>query len=196
MIEIIVEGYGDVEAVPILLRRLSGEIGAHKLTFGRPQRRPRAELVDKDRLQGFIGTVSRQDCSGILIVFDADDEGCPPELAGRIRDWVKESRPNMPCEVVLAVREYEAWLLAGIRGISPEAIDHDSPEMPRDPKRVLGERLGFRYKETSHQPSLSHQFDLPSAIKRCRSFRRMVHAFWLLAVASGVRDLDWPRDWY
>lgn len=48
-IQPIVEGYGDVAAFPVLLRRLVEEAQAWAIDIGRPIRRPRHRLVDEVR---------------------------------------------------------------------------------------------------------------------------------------------------
>jgi len=49
----------------------------------------------------------REDCAGILILFDADDD-CPAELAPTLEEWAREAAGEIPCAVVMANREYEA----------------------------------------------------------------------------------------
>ena len=143
IIQPIVEGQGDVAAVPLLLRRLRDEAQAWRLGVGRPHRRRRTELVKKDSLQRTVRVAAlRDDCAGILILFDADDD-CPAELAPTLQEWAREAAGSRPCAVVLANREYEAWFLASIealRGkaaILPQAVSHPDPEGPRDAKGEL-----------------------------------------------------------
>ncbi len=52
------------------------------------------------------------------------------------------------------------------------------------------------YSKPVDQPALTAIFDMAEAHRRCRSFRRMVRVFGLLATSLGV-DLDqWPpADW-
>ena len=47
VIQPIVEGYGEVEAFPVLLRRFVEETQAWTVNIGRPIRRARAQLVQK-----------------------------------------------------------------------------------------------------------------------------------------------------
>ena len=100
----------------------------------------------------------------------------------------------MPCAVVMANREYEAWFLASIealRGraaILPDATSHPDPEAPRDAKGELERRMprGASYSPTVDQAALTAHLDLESAYRRCRSFRKLVSAFGALAAAAGV----------
>jgi Domain of unknown function (DUF4276) len=199
MIRPIVEGPGDVAAVPLLLRRLQNEAQAWGFEIGTPHRRPRTQLVKKDTLQTAVRFAAlREDCAGILILFDADDD-CPKELAPMLEAWAWEAAGGKACVVVMANREYEAWLLAGIealRGratILPDAGGHPDPEAPRDAKGELQRRSkGGRYSPTVDQARLTANLDLGSAYKRCRSFRKLVGAFGVLAAAAGVIPDVWP----
>ena len=200
IIQPIVEGQGDEAAVPLLLRRLRDEAQAWGLEVGRPHRRRRTQLVKKDSLQSAVRVAAlREDCAGILILFDADDD-CPAELAPALEQWAREAAGGIPCAVVMANREYEAWFLASIEalrgraGIPPEAASHPNPEAPRDAKGELERRMprGASYSATVDQAPLTVHLDLQSAYRRCRSFRRLVSAFGALAAAAGVAPAVWP----
>lgn len=153
-IQPIVEGQGDEAAVPLLLRRLRDEARAWQLEVGRPHRRRRTQLVKKDSLQGAVRVAAlREDCAGILVLFDADDD-CPKEPAPTLEEWAREAAGGRPCAVVMANREYEAWFLASIealRGtaaILPDAVWHPDPEVPRDAKGELERRMAGRVRDS------------------------------------------------
>ncbi|MDD9987177.1 MAG: DUF4276 family protein [Spirochaetaceae bacterium] len=199
-IQPIVEGHGDVEAVPVLLRRLADDAQAWEVRVGRSIRRNRSQLVEEAELQKAVRLALLQpDCSAILILFDADDD-CPAELAPRIRGWAEAVAGKVPCAVVLAKREYEAWFLAsietlrGVRGIRSDAAVHPEPESPRDAKGQLERRMvcGSSYIERTDQPALSARFAFPEAHRRCRSFRKLTSAFGTLVRAMGVDLSPWP----
>ena len=110
-IQPVVEGHGEVRALPVLLRRLSDASGVHDLEFSRPIRRKRSELVNEEPLRRTIRlALLREECAGILILFDADDDP-PCELGPRVQSWASAEAAAVPCAVVMAMREYEAWLL-------------------------------------------------------------------------------------
>src|SRR5258706_12428867 len=114
IIQPVVEGQGDVDAVPLLLRRLRDEAQAWGLEVAKPHRKPRGKLVKKDFLQSAVQLAGlTPDCAGILILFDADDD-CPKNLAAVLEEWAQEVAGGKPCVVVVANREYEAWFLASI----------------------------------------------------------------------------------
>lgn len=200
IIQPIVEGQGEVAAVPVLLRRLRDEAHCWGLDVGNPHRRRRSQLVKKDSLQSAVQVAAlREHCVGILVLLDADDD-CPKDLAPTLEQWAQEAAGAKPCAVVMANREYEAWFLASIEalrgtaGILPDAASHPHPETPRDAKGELERRMpgSASYSPTVDQAALSAHLDLEIAYKQCRSFRKLVAAFGALAAAAGVAPAVWP----
>lgn len=203
-IQSIVEGHGECAALPVLLRRLRDAAGAYDLEVGRPIRQSRSQLINEDQLRKAVRLALKQpECRAILILFDADRD-CPKELAPKIEGWAGRDAGKIPCAVVMATREYEAWFLAAIeslrgkRGIRPDAESHPSPEEPRGAKGHLEERMadGLSYMETADQVALTSAFDMAAAYAKCRSFRKLVGAFGSLARAAGATMTAWPpRSW-
>jgi hypothetical protein len=199
-IQPIVEGFGEVEAVPVLLRRLRDEAGVYAWDVNQPIRKKRSELVQESALRRAVKLAKLQiECRAILILFDSDDD-CPKDLAPVLQGWAQAEAAPLPCAVVMAHREYEAWFLAtveslrGKRGIRDDALSHPQPEVPRDAKGQLETRMlpGRSYSETMDQAALTAQFDLAIAHARCRSFRHIVKAFGVLAGSSGTAIAQWP----
>ena len=199
-IQPIVEGHGEVHAVPVLLRRLRDASGAFEIDVLRPARHSRFDLADEAMLRHIIRrTLEQKLCHGILILFDGDD-ACPRELAPRVQSWATEEAGTVPCAVVIAQREYESWLLASIEslrgqhGVRTDAIPPPDPESVRGAKEKIANNLreDRLYKPTSDQAALTFLFDMAAAYRSCRSFRRMVRAFGLLAEGAGIPLKDWP----
>ncbi len=203
-IQPIVEGDGEVGAVRVLLRRLVVAANAYPLDVNLPIRRQRTELMREDGLRDAARMARRQrDCAAILIMFDSDDD-CPKVIAPRMQAWAESEASPIPCFVVMATREYEAWFLAtieslrGARGIRADATSHPYPESPRGAKEELRKRMirNRKYNERADQPALTAQFDMATAHQRCRSFRRMVKVFGMLAGSVGITLGQWPpSDW-
>jgi len=115
----------------------------------------------------------------ILVLLDADDD-CPAELGPDILARARAVLPHCHLSVVLANREYEAWLLAaaeslhGRRGfVCPEPPTFD-PDRRRNAKGWLGARKpGGKYRETSDQPAFAAIVDLPTILDRSRSFKKL-----------------------
>src|ERR1051326_6172056 len=96
----VVEGDGEIEAVPILLRRLIEQCSAFQIHVGRPIRRKRSQLASREGLEIAIRSAKLDpQCASILILLDADDD-CPKTIAPVLSGWAKESAAGMPCEVV------------------------------------------------------------------------------------------------
>jgi len=189
----IIEGDGERDALPILLRRVIQEIDPSLYErILRPFRRPRGQLSSQRQITEAVDFVLRTltpPCA-ILILIDADDD-CPAELGPRLLGWARTVRSDLPMAVVLANREYEAWFVAaaeslrGHRGIQPDVVVPPDPEVISGAKEWLTERMsrGQPYKPTSHQASFSATIDLamarqraPSFDKLCRDVRRLVDA--------------------
>ena len=200
-IQPIVEGHGDVQALPVLLRRLLVEAGTTMVDIGRPIRLPRGKLVLENEVRKVVRlALVQQNCGAILILFDGDTD-CPAELGPEIQAWALASAGNIPCEVVIAHREYEAWFLAaiesvrGCRGIRSDAEPHPSPEEPRGAKEQLEARIraGRSYIERTDQPALSAMFSMPDAYRRSSSFRKLARSLGVLLSNLQIQNVDtWP----
>jgi len=203
-IQPIVEGHGEVTAVPVLLRRLRDEAGAYGFEINQAIRRHRSDFLTEESMRTAVRLALVQDqCRAILILFDGDDD-CPGTLAPTVEAWAQDEAGPVPCAVVIAHREYEAWFIAAIeslrgrRGILDDAVSHPDPETPRDAKGNLEDRMrpGLSYAETADQAALTALFDMSAAYARCRSFRRMVRAFELLVTGIGIELTAWPpAEW-
>ena len=139
------------------------------------------------------------DCGGILIVFDSDDD-CPRDIASQIEAWARTESGAVPCGVVMAHREYEAWFLAslealrGVRGIAMDAANHVTPEIPRNAKGELRRHMisGRGYSESVDQAAMTAKMDFAAAHRGCRGFRKMVKAFGDVVGGMGVSLVPWP----
>jgi len=94
MIQPVVEGDGEVEALPVLLRRLLDEASAPAVKIGKPIRQKRNQLASERGVNRAVEVARRKPCEAILIVFDGDRD-CPPNSAPRCKDG---PRPRLePC---------------------------------------------------------------------------------------------------
>ena len=184
----------------LLIRRLLQEASVWDVDVARPIRRSRGQLTQRQGLALALQLARNQNGPGpVLILFDGDDD-CPAELASRVLGWASEEAGDIPCEVVLAHREYEAWFLGAIeslrgeRGIRTDAGVHPSPETPRDAKGALEERMqpSMSYAETTDQAALTARFSLEAAYARCRSFRKLAKAFGALLQTMDRAPARWP----
>ena len=176
----IVEGHGDVQAVPVLLRRLQQEYDPQLyLDILRPFRAGRYKLMKPGELEAKIESLARRlrMPRAILILIDAEDD-CPKELAPELLARARKARSDIPIGVVLAKREFEAWFLAAIeslsgrRGLRENLASVEHPESVGGAKECLTRNMsGSRsYSETLDQPALAAVFDIELARKRSDSF--------------------------
>jgi hypothetical protein len=164
----IVEGHGEVPAVPILIRRL-------------------VELVNP-AVYANVGAVELAVRGlpvpgSVLIIIDSDDS-CPKELAPELLTRaLRTAAGRRPVGVVLAKMEFESWFIAAAESIAghsslpPGLCAPADPESIRDAKGWLQKAMppGRKYSETIDQPSLA----------QVRSQRRPARA---------VLRQDVPRD--
>lgn len=179
----IVEGPGEVVAMPILIRRIA-EVAAPEAVphVPRPIRVKRDRFLKENELERYVDLAGRQagPDGGVLIVLDADDD-CPPELASTILGRATRARSDRVIKVVLARREYEAWFLAaadsiaGLRGLPSDLTPPANAESIRNAKGWLTSSMppGRAYKETRDQPALTSLFELATARRGAPSFDKM-----------------------
>jgi hypothetical protein len=176
-----VEGDGEVSAVPILLRRLAAQIDpAFTVEVPRPMRVRRGSVVSgtEELHRAFAKIVpALQRPAGILILLDADDD-CPAQLGPELLRRATTVRGDVPTAVVLAKHEFEAWFLAaaeslgGHRHLAADLSPPPDPEGIRDAKGWLRDRMprGRTYAPTTDQPALTARFDTDLACQRSPSF--------------------------
>lgn len=179
----IVEGDGEVEALPVLIRRIASVVTPEDPPrVERPIRVPRGRLLKAEELERAVKLAARRAGPGgrILVVFDADDD-CPRELGTKVLGRATSARTDRHIRVVLAKREYEAWFLAaaesiaGRRELSADLVAPEVPEAIRDAKGWLSARMprGRAYRETRDQAALSATFDLKQARRSAPSFAKL-----------------------
>lgn len=184
----IVEGEGEVESVPILLRRLAAREEVFDLTVVRPIRVKRSKVVKVGELENAVELAARNAGEGgaVLVLLDADDDPvCTlgPALAERAR----RARAKFPSSVVLAKFEFEAWFIAAIRSLRGHGGIPASAELPGDAEAIRGAKewinrlMAASYSPSADQPRLTATFDLeqarggsPSFDKLCREVARLL----------------------
>ena len=169
----IVEGHGDVVAVPLLIRRIAAELHPDLvIETPRPIRVHRNQVVQADKLERRVELATQRigGQGAIFIVLDADD-ACPAQLGPELINRVSQTRSDLPIAVVLAKYEFEAWFLASVeslrgqRGLRANIQPPNEPETIRGAKEWLTHRMeGSRtYSETHDQPALAALFDMEQA---------------------------------
>lgn len=187
----IVEGDGEVEAFPVLLRRLNRWLSPEVfVNIGRPIRVHRDQFLRKEEIfvkQLMLASKMCPSPGWIIILLDADDD-CPVELAEKIFKKIKVVLPDRLVSVVLANREYEAWFIAGAislngkRGfVLPKKVPE--AELLRGAKQWMSKQIPQgAYHEVVDQPAFSALIDLDLTRENSRSFRKLC-SDWLKFVA-------------
>jgi hypothetical protein len=175
----VVEGDGEVSALPKLLHRIAAEFGVPDVLTPTPMRIPRGKITTVGGIERGVaaGALRVRGNGGVLVLLDADDD-CPAQHGPVLLARARSARPDKLVSVVLANREFEAWFLAaapslaGQFGFPADFSRPESPELPRDCKGLLTKARpkGQPYKETIDQAALASVFDLKMAREHSGSF--------------------------
>lgn len=194
----IVEGDGEVAALPVLLRRLNEwKRPGTAIDISHPIRVRKDRFLRRDDefsrhvqlacLKAGVGGL-------VLILLDADDD-CPVVESEKIRSRALCVNATGEFAVIMANREYEAWFIAaapslsGRRGFVLPANDssHLVPETRRDAKGWIRERMSPNgYRETRDQAAFSAHLDLELAFQNSRSFRKLCTEFGKFAARTSA----------
>jgi hypothetical protein len=187
-IYLVVEGDGEEQAVPLLIRRLLYDY-LERFEFASIQvfnAQGRGNLTRQGGLERILEKVQRSsDCMGCLILLDAEKEDvrCPLTPVQQLADFAKKRTWPFPIVIVCAVCEYESWFLYNLEAIardfelSTTSYEGD-PESECAAKGWISRQMppDASYKETFHQVKFTDRIDIVKTAKQSRSFRRLVHA--------------------
>jgi len=199
-----VEGGGDVDAAPALVKRLLTESNSWpSLTLvPAPFRVKGWGNLLKDRGKEWIrylkaAAVAHRPLGGVLLLLDGDIKGkepfCARDKAWELSRLAREAGAGSRFSVasVFAVKEYETWLIAGVESLASKPLPDGRPgiragvvapsgnleEGPRDAKGWLNGNMSKGYKPAKDQKALTEMVDLERIRKRgLRSFRRLENA--------------------
>ena len=187
----VVEGDGEVEALPVLLRRIAADTGIN-LEVARPLRTRRDRFLRRHdemaRMLGYAALAVREG-GFILVLLDADDD-CIAQLVAQYADKISEMAGGALCVFVLANREFESWFVAaaeslrGYRRMRADITAPIDPESIRDAKGWMREHMenpaSASYRPAIDQPAFASKFDWrlartrsPSLDKLCRELDRL-----------------------
>lgn len=195
----IVEGDGEVVALPILLRRLTEwRAPGRYFDVQTPIKVRRDRFLNRDEEFHRMLHLAAAKCGEggwILVLLDADDD-CPANRGPEIARQAAQCVPHRSVSVVLANREYEAWFVAaatslhGHRGFVNDPTDTANPEIPRDAKGWVKRRMSRgSYGETTDQPAFTALMNLQQVFDRSRSFRKL-YGEWARHVLRGGEVAD------
>ena len=167
----LVEGHGEVQAVPVLLSRLGHHLGVRipwaatlrwkNIHLWEPRHGGRGGL-----LQGLEFLRHKRNVGGVLVLRDEDDE-CPKRVAPGISALIDGLDLPFRTAVTLLRPEYEVLFLPCLHRMQRAGFstrtrwDHASWEARRDIKGWLSSQLpgGKSYKPTTDQKPMTEQID-------------------------------------
>lgn len=177
----IVEGHGEVEAVPILIRRIAETIDPGFVPrVLAPLRVPASRLLKEGEIERSVEFAGRRlsGKGGIIVIVDCDwDAGCPAKDGPSLLQRAVKARRDVPITVILAKKEFEAWFLAAAESLRGKYSLPEDLQSPSDPEHIRGAKEwlsakmapGRTYAETTDQPTFATLFDMNLA-RRADSF--------------------------
>lgn len=185
----IVEGHGDVRAVPYLVRRIAEHNQVFSAVIPQPFRLARSKMTEADALSravtlGARTVIDNAVGGGIILLADSDDDCAVTECQTILSD-MRNSAQGIECRAVFAVREYESWFLgsssslAGKDGIVDNPPQVSKLEGIRNAKGYFNTHFLLKdrtYKETVDQQKYTHyiNFSAPDAPDSLKKFVRDV----------------------
>lgn len=196
----IVEGYGEVSAVPELLRRIGAELlGGLYIDVLKPIRQPRSkplrycsvtdEVVPDDDSIGRAAKLASKKLAQkrepgespaemILLLLDSNSD-CAKRLAPEIRDAITRAAGTQTgVSVVLPVVEYETWFVAAANSIR-DFLNVEDADIPANPaadcigKAWIERTFRGHYSETIDQVRLTAKMDFVACRSQARSFDKL-----------------------
>jgi hypothetical protein len=208
-----VEGSGEVDAAPVLVKRLlPSDAWSSLILVPTPFRVKGWGYLLKEKGKKWIrllkaATVAHRPLGGVLLLLDGDIKGqafCARNKAWELSKLAVDAGAGSLFSVatVFAVMEYETWLIAGVESLAGKPLPEgrrgvnqgvvaptgNLEEAPRAAKSWLSGNMAMGYKPTEDQKVLTEMVDLEAIRKRgLRSFRRMENALQQLvdAIRSG-----------
>ena len=183
----IVEGHGEVEAIRTLLTRIAAEFApACTMNVLKPIRVSKSKIIrDKAELLRAIDFAvlrlreSPNAVRLVLLLIDADDDAAC-QLAPALIGIVKSERAHIDFSCVIAVVEFETWLVAGADSLSDLLVPGFHSRVPADPEsQRVGKGWieeffhGTKYSESVDQVRLTARFDVKGARGRSASFDKL-----------------------
>lgn len=170
-IGLVVEGPGDKDAFPILLRKYLQAQGVYAELIGKPVplKGKGSATSPSNGVEGYVLAAARPGCCGIIVLVDADkDASCVlgPELLARA-----QAVTAVPVVVVVAERDFEDWLYCSIETLE---IGDVSWSPAQRGKSVIESLIApAKYVKSTMQARLTHRVDVSIARSRSSSLDRL-----------------------
>ena len=171
---LVVEGKGDMGAVPMLLRRILHEHGVYVDIVGRPVvTHGRGAMTAPGGIEGYVAVAAaRPGCRAVFVVADADDDlvcDLGPELLARAKQVT-----SLTVVVVLAERTFEDWIYSSCETLEIGLGSYIPGKRGANAINTAVSQMGSKYVKPIWQPRLTNRIDLDLVMQRSPSFRRLV----------------------
>lgn len=178
---LVVEGAGDLNSLPILLRKHLASRQEFRDILGKPvPLHGRDKAFVKNGIEGYVAvSAARPGCVGVLVVLDAESD-C---IKARGQDLATRSRKvsRVPVEVVLIDKYFEDWIYASAETLE---LGFDAYIAEKHGMYKIKEALQpDAYTKPVWQPRLTSRIDLDLAGSRSETLRRCLDRFDRLRVA-------------
>jgi len=200
-IVLFVEGEGEADAAPLLIKKILSEQDAWDTVHldENPFRVGQINKLIKDNCKDWKrflkNSLKRPNLGGVLLLLDGDIKKvanapfCAATVGKLLSEAAKESGGASTFSVacVFARQEYESWLIAGIEHLAGKVLSNgctipanislpkgNLEESPRNAKGWLNKNITGGYKPTRDQATLTQCLDLQVIReRRMRSFQRL-----------------------
>lgn len=172
---LVVEGPGDKQALPILLRAHLYTAGEFRDVLGKPvPLNGRTKAFTPNGIEGYVFTAAnRPGCVGVLVVLDGEGD-CVARDGPSLRQR-GDQVSRVPVRVALADGDFEDWLYASAETLGLGLNSYDCAQRGQSAiKRVL---QPASYTKPVWQPRLASRMDLTIARSRSASLDRCLDRF-------------------
>lgn len=196
---VIVEGHGEIQAAPILIRNILH----HHQYYGPleilPQRRKGMPGAVRDFENNFNIALKEADAVLLLLDFDCKECDCVAAASARFYEQAQGMRADMPFKVAFMVKEFESLFLANpeatrkvLSNIPADLPFPADPESVRDAKGWLSKAMpsGYAYKETVDQAKLTAALDLDYLRAHSPSYRHLEKSLLSLLGIAPVQNQE------
>lgn len=182
----ILEGPGDLAAVPCLIAKTGQQLGMQIFAHDPIVCGGVHKLIRDGELERYAKlAASKPDTESILIILDLDD-GCAAEFHAKFKARLDNISDELgkSVRVCFCVREYECWFLEDLENLKMVAPEYDwvedytcpEPAAIRGAKGYLNRGMRKHYKEITDQLALTRRLNFQHLFERSRSYRKFARA--------------------
>jgi Domain of unknown function (DUF4276) len=194
----IVEGDGEVIAIPRLLVRACQCFGLPLPKISRPIRVRRDQFINKDdslRRHVALAKAKAGSTGHVFIILDADDD-CPVDLVKNLFAKIASCASTERLHIILIEKELEVWFIEDIEQLKvkfnfdQEAIKPAKPTNIRDAKGWIKNHFKQSYSEVTDPLKFVQQLDINLVHQNNRSMQKLIKSLQTTQVISTHLDVS------